>query len=144
MVPNRPGAQDFSHSRKAWGIACAAKRRPKMFGNNFTRRSSPFQKTMRLVLQALSFNGSPLISPTRLQRLQRDVATCVRTRRCALGQARRQQDVDWINRVLQNGILAAELEGQYYEPTQSKELIVRLYQDSLVRTHGPNREGRWT
>jgi hypothetical protein len=52
--------------------------------------------------------------------------------------------VDWINRVLQNGILAAELEGQYYEPTQSKELIVRLYQDSLVRTHGPNREGRWT
>jgi hypothetical protein len=86
--------------------------RPKMFGNNSTRKSSPFQKTMRLVFSNhFSFNGSPLISSTRLQRRQCDVASLREHEALCSRQARTQQDVGWINRVLRDGILAAELAG---------------------------------
>jgi transposase len=78
------------------------------------------------LLQSLSFNGSPFISSTRLQRLQRDVASLREHEALGSRQARTQQDVDWINRVLRDGILAAEVEGQYCDPAQSKELITRL------------------
>jgi transposase len=85
------------------------------------------------LLQALSFNGSPLISSTRLQRLQRDVASLREHEALCSRQARTQQDVDWINRVLRDGILAAEEEGQYCDPAQSKELIARLRGSKSVR-----------
>jgi hypothetical protein len=86
------------------------------------------------LLQSLSFNGSPLISSTRLQRLQRDVASLREHEALCSRQARTQQDVDWINRVLRDGILAAELECQYYcDPAQSKELIARLRGSKSIR-----------
>jgi hypothetical protein len=85
-------------------------------------------------LQSLSFNGSPLISSTRLQRLQRDVASLREHEALCSRQARTQQDVGWINRVLRGGILAAELECQYYcDPAQSKELIARLRGSKSIR-----------
>ena len=67
---------------------------------------------MRLVFSNhFSFNGSPLISSTRLQRLQRDVASLREHEALCSRQARTQQDVDWINQVLRDGILAGELAG---------------------------------
>ena len=78
------------------------------------------------LLQSLSFNCSPLISLTRLQSLQRDVMNLREHQALRSRQARTQQDVDWINRVLRDGILAAEVEGQYCDPAQSQELIARL------------------
>jgi hypothetical protein len=39
----------------------------------------------------------------------------------------------WINRVLRDGILAAEEEGQYCDPPESKELIARLRGSKSVR-----------
>jgi hypothetical protein len=98
------------------------------------RKSSPFQKNDAIsLLQSLSFNGSPLISSTRLQRLQRNVASLREHEALYSRQARTQQDVDWINRVLRDGILAAELEGQYCDPARSKELIARLRGSKSVR-----------
>jgi transposase len=48
-------------------------------------------------------------------------------------QAGTQQDVDWINRVLRDGIWAVEVEGQYCDPAQAKELIARLRGTKSVR-----------
>ena len=66
------------------------------------------------LLQSLYFNGSPLISSTRLQRLQRDVASLGEHVAVCSRQARTQQEVDWINRVLRDGILAAEEEAHVW------------------------------
>ena len=79
------------------------------------------------LLQSLSFNGSPLISSTRLQGLQRDVASLREQEALCSRHARRQQDVDWINRVLRDDIPPAELEGQYRDPADSNELIAKLH-----------------
>ena len=77
------------------------------------------------LLQSLYFNGSPLISSTRLQRLQRDVASLGEHVAVCSRQARTQQDVDWINRVLRDGILAAEEEGHVWMPPSMQEVSCR-------------------
>jgi len=87
--------------------------------------SIPKKDAIKL-LRSLSFNGSPLISSTRLQGLQRDVASLREHGTLGSRHARRQQDVDWITRVLRDDIPPAELEGQYRDPADSNELIAKL------------------
>ena len=78
------------------------------------------------LLRSLSFNGSPLISPSRLQELQRVVASLREDGTFCSRHARRQQDVDWIYRVLRDDIPSVDLEGQYRDPGDGKELIAKL------------------
>jgi hypothetical protein len=86
------------------------------------------------ILRSLSFNGSPLISPTRLQRHQRDVGSLRERQLLCSPYARTLQDVDWLSRVLRTDTPPIELEGQYRDPGDSHELIARLHVGSkLVR-----------
>src|SRR5580704_8760463 len=79
------------------------------------------------ILRSLSFNGSPLISLTRLQRFGRDVASLREHRVLSSRHAQTRQDVDWLNRVLRTDTPPVELEGQYRDPGDSNELIARLH-----------------
>src|ERR1700722_16151744 len=81
-------------------------------------------------LRSLSFNGSPLISSTRLQRLQGHLASLREHQVRCSWQARRQQDADWLTRVLQTHVPPIELEGHYRDPGDSNELIHRLHVSS--------------
>ena len=78
------------------------------------------------LLQSLSFNSSPLISPARLLRVQRDVASLGEHEVLSSRHARIQRDLEWINRVLRDDIPPAKLEGQYRDPVESSKLIARL------------------
>ena len=79
------------------------------------------------ILRSLSFNSSPLISSTRLQRLQRHVARlCAHEMLCSR-HTRTQQDMDWLNRVLRTDTPPVELERQYRDPGDFNELIARLH-----------------
>ena len=79
------------------------------------------------ILRSLSFNGSSLISSTRLQRFGRDVASLREHRVLFSRHAQTRQDVDWLNRVLRTDTPPVELEGQYRDPGDSNELIVRMH-----------------
>jgi hypothetical protein len=61
------------------------------------------------ILRSLSFNGSPLISSTRLQRFGRDVASLREHRVLCSRHAQTRQDVDWLNRVLRTDTPPVEL-----------------------------------
>ena len=78
------------------------------------------------ILRVLSFNGSPLISSTRLQRFGRDVASLREHRVLCSRHAQTRQDVDWLNRVLRTYTPPVELEGRYRDPGDSNELIERV------------------
>src|ERR1700722_15089185 len=92
------------------------------------------------ILRSLSFNGSPLISSTRIQRhlasLREHQVLCSR-------HARRQQDADWLARVLRTDVPPIELEGHYRDPGDSAELIDRLHVGSkpvrnrAIAVHAP-------
>src|ERR1700722_5445858 len=56
------------------------------------------------ILRSLSFNGSPLISSTRLQRLQGHLASLREHQVLCSRHARRQQDADWLARVIRTGV----------------------------------------
>jgi transposase len=79
------------------------------------------------ILRSLSFNGSPLISSTRLQRRQRHLASLREHQVLCSRHARRQKDADWLARVLRTGVPPIELEGHYRDPGDSNELIDRLH-----------------
>src|SRR5580704_10521880 len=79
------------------------------------------------ILRSLSFNGSSLISSTRLQRLQGHLASLREHQVLCSRHARRQQDADWLARVIRTGVPPIELEGHYRDPGDSNELIDRLH-----------------
>jgi transposase len=78
------------------------------------------------LLQSLSSSASPLISTTRLQRLHRNVASLREQDVLNSRPGRTQQDLEWITRVLQDGITPAELAGKHRDPGDSSELMARL------------------
>ena len=90
------------------------------------------------MLRSLSFNGSPLISSTHLQRLQRDVASFREHRVLRSRHARTQQDVDWLNRVLRTDTPPVELKGHFASRRRSGlSERLRLYTKSALGADKP-------
>ena len=79
------------------------------------------------ILRSLSFNGSPLISSTRLQRFGRDVASLREHRVLCSRHAKTRQDVDWLNRSLANRHPSGRAGGSISRPRHSNELIAKLH-----------------
>jgi transposase len=77
------------------------------------------------LLRSLSFSGIPLISSTRLERLQWELVRLREHEVLPSRQARKQEDVEWINGVQRGDIPAAELKAQCRDPDEFKELIAR-------------------
>jgi transposase len=93
----------------------------------YEKITSSSKKDAINILRSLSFNGSPLISSTRLQRFGWDVASLREHRVVCSRHGQTRQDVDWLNRVLRTDTPPVELEGQYRDPGDSNELIARLH-----------------
>jgi hypothetical protein len=108
---------------------CCARRGPNQFiwERLYEEIVSSSKKDAINIPRSLSFSGSPLISSTRLRRFQRDVASLREHQVLCSRHARKQQDVDWLNRVLRTDIHPVELEGRYRDPGDSNELIARLH-----------------
>jgi hypothetical protein len=66
----------------------------------YEKITSSSKKDAINILRSLSFNASPLISSTRLQRFGRDVASLREHRVLCSRHAQTRQDVDWLNQVL--------------------------------------------
>jgi len=88
------------------------------------------KKDAIVLLRSLSNNGAPLISATRIQRLQRDIASLHDRKALAPRQAWVRDDVDWILRVLREDMPLAELQAQYRDLHDVDALIARLHDAS--------------
>jgi transposase len=78
------------------------------------------------LLRSLAYNGAPLISATRVHRLQRDIASLHESKALSSHHARVAEDVDWIHRVLRQEIPPGALQDEYQDCADFRDLIDRL------------------
>ena len=77
------------------------------------------------LLRSLSCNGEPLISATRIERFQQEIAGLQETKQLRSMQARIVEGIDWIHRVLRQDIPPSSLQGEYRDRAVIDALIER-------------------